>query len=360
MSEPFFSILLPTKNRAEIVAGAIESVLTQTCGDFELIVSDNDDSPTDTRDSVARFSDPRLRYFRTSGNLAMHENWEFARRQAKGKWVLIVEDKQRLSRTALATLKPVCEAHPDAIVTYPPVLAFADLLPGPTETARTQIFTCEETVEHFCRFTARFWEIFPRGLTSATPRTMLDDIERTSPTGLVFSWVNPDYSYGFQALSRARELVYVADDIIYVPLSVGRAGKYSNGLAATRKEGPAKRFFASLPVGEQEMLKGLPVRSVWLWVNPVLFDFYKFYHRPGHAPQVDWVSYHAQCIHIILVGREWGADMSAETQAVRDSLRKLGLWFTIRVLLLTGFRSARGLFLRLVNLIRHRRESKRQ
>lgn len=355
MNGPFFSVLLPTKNRAEIVAGAIESVLAQSCGDFELIVSDNDDSCIATRDSVARFSDPRIRYFRTSGNLAMHENWENARRQATGQWILVVEDKQRLTPSALATLLPVCRAHPEAIVSYPPVLAFADQLPGPQGPARQRRFTCEETVEHFCRFTPLFWDIFPRGLTSVTPRAMLDQIAASSPTGMVFSWVNPDYAYGFQALSIAKEVIYLPEDIIYVPLSVGRAGKYSNGLAATRKEGPARRFFASLPISEDELLGDAPVRTIWLWVNPVLYDFRKFYRRPGHHPQIDWVRYHAQCIHIILVGREWGADMSAEIRAVRTSLAHRGGWFTARVLALTAGRSARGLTLRLVNFLRHRR-----
>ncbi len=355
MSEPFFSVLIPTKNRSEIVAGAIESVLGQTCEDFEIILSDNDDSPTATRDSVARFQDPRVRYFRTSGNLAMHENWEFALGQARGRWVLVVEDKQRLTPTALAALRPVCEAHPDAIITYPPVLAFSDALPGPAGPVQPRRFSCEQTVEQFCRFTPLFWDIFPRGLTSCTPRALMNRIQASSPTGLVFSWVNPDYAYGFQALSIASEVMYVGEDIIFVPHSVGRAGKYSNGLASTRKEGQARRFFASLPITEEQMLDGMPVRTIWLWVNPVLFDFNKFYRRPGHRPSVNWVRYHAQCIHIILVGREWGADMSAEIRAVKDSLRQRGPFFTLRVLLITGYRSARGLFLRLVNFLKHRR-----
>src|SRR4051812_7380752 len=98
---PYFSILLPTRNRSEIVGGAIESVLAQTFADFELIISDNDISNTATRDEVGRYSDPRIRYVRTNGNLSMHENWENALNQASGRYCLILEDKMRLVSNAL-------------------------------------------------------------------------------------------------------------------------------------------------------------------------------------------------------------------------------------------------------------------
>src|SRR2546425_2856665 len=110
----FFSVLLPTKNRSEIVGGAIQSVLDQTFGDFELVISDNDDSETATRDAVAKFSDPRIRYFRTSGKLPMHENWENAFNQATGDYVLILEDKQRFVNNTLEILDRCIKEHPDA------------------------------------------------------------------------------------------------------------------------------------------------------------------------------------------------------------------------------------------------------
>ncbi|MBN8249417.1 MAG: glycosyltransferase [Verrucomicrobia bacterium] len=353
MSGPFFSILIPTKNRAEIVSGAIQSVLDQTFGDFEVIVSDNDDSPVATRDAVARFTDSRVRYFRTTGNLPMHENWENARRQAQGRWVLVVEDKQRLTSNALELLHPVCRENPDSLVSYPPINGFADHLAGPDRPPAVRHFTCERVVEEFCRFSPLFWNIFPRGLTSATPRSLLDEVAACSPTGMVFSWVNPDYAYGFQTLSRARGLCYIAGNIIYVPHSVGKTGKYSNGLSGARKEAQARRFFASLPVGEAELLEGMPVPTLWLWVNPVLYDFRKFYRRTGHCPEVEWVGYFAQCGHIILVGREWGADMSAETKLWWSALRRRGVVFVIRVLARIVWRSVMGLAGRLRNRFRH-------
>ncbi|MBX3733568.1 MAG: glycosyltransferase [Verrucomicrobiae bacterium] len=354
MNEPFFSVLLPTRNRSEIVPGAIQSILGQSFDDFELVISDNDESPEATRNAVAAFRDPRIRYFRTSGDLPMHDNWEHARRQALGRWLLVVEDKQRLTPTALATLHGICRDHPGSLVSYPPVNACADHLAGPSGAPDVQRFTCEQVVEEFCRFSPLFWNIFPRGLTSATPRAVMDAIASCSPTGMVFSWVNPDYAYGFQALSRAPDLWFVNEDIIYVPLSVGRTGRYSNGLSGARKEAQARKFFASLPVPESEFLGDVPVPTLWLWVNPVLYDFRKFYRRPGHTPSVDWIGYFAQCGHIILVGREWGADMSDEIRLWWTALKRRGPIFLSRVLFRIGIRSVKGLAGRLKNRLRHR------
>jgi len=58
---PQVSIIIPTYNRADLVGHAIESVLEQTYADWELIVVD-DGSEDDTRDVVARYTDPRIQY----------------------------------------------------------------------------------------------------------------------------------------------------------------------------------------------------------------------------------------------------------------------------------------------------------
>ena len=57
---PRISVVLPVYNGARYVAGAIESVLAQTCREFELLVID--DGSTDSTVRVVRsFGDPRIR-----------------------------------------------------------------------------------------------------------------------------------------------------------------------------------------------------------------------------------------------------------------------------------------------------------
>lgn len=58
---PFFTVVIPTFNRADKLAAAIRSVLEQTFQDFELLVMD-DGSTDDTEKMVSSFSDTRVRY----------------------------------------------------------------------------------------------------------------------------------------------------------------------------------------------------------------------------------------------------------------------------------------------------------
>src|SRR5205823_7200138 len=58
-TEPKFSVIIPTFNRATLVLEAVESVLAQTYGNFELIVVD-DGSTDDTVERLRRIVDRRL------------------------------------------------------------------------------------------------------------------------------------------------------------------------------------------------------------------------------------------------------------------------------------------------------------
>lgn len=63
---PLVSVIIPTKNRAKLVAEAIESVLNQTFRDFELVIVD-DGSTDNTAEVVAGFKDPRIVYHYQEG-----------------------------------------------------------------------------------------------------------------------------------------------------------------------------------------------------------------------------------------------------------------------------------------------------
>lgn len=61
------SVIIPTYNRSDVISRAIESVLTQTFPDFELLIID-DCSTDNTKQIVNRFDDPRVCYFRHDMN----------------------------------------------------------------------------------------------------------------------------------------------------------------------------------------------------------------------------------------------------------------------------------------------------
>lgn len=109
-NKPFFSIVLPTLNRAKYLSFAIQSVLNQSFEDFELIVSDNS-STDNTEEVVEQFSDTRIRYVKTAKKLPMNESWEFALSYAKGEYITFIGDDDAYSRIYLESFKSIIEEH---------------------------------------------------------------------------------------------------------------------------------------------------------------------------------------------------------------------------------------------------------
>jgi len=76
-TDPFVSVIIPTKNRESFLQRALRSALLQTYTDFEILVVD-DGSSDGTREAVAGFDSPRIRYFyRPSGHAGAARNFAF-------------------------------------------------------------------------------------------------------------------------------------------------------------------------------------------------------------------------------------------------------------------------------------------
>jgi glycosyltransferase involved in cell wall biosynthesis len=114
---PLVSVLIPTFNRRDYLKATIASVLKQSFGDFEVIVSDNA-SAVDPGDVVADFADRRLRYYRNASNLGVTGNLLAACRHARGKYVAILGDDDLWHPEFLATLVAPLEADPSLVLAF--------------------------------------------------------------------------------------------------------------------------------------------------------------------------------------------------------------------------------------------------
>lgn len=97
------SIVLPTYKRAQVLPGAIRSVLAQSYAHWELIVVD-DNSPDDTAAVVASFSDPRIRYFRNEPNLKLPRALNRGFSLAQGEFLTWTSDDNLYAPTAIETM----------------------------------------------------------------------------------------------------------------------------------------------------------------------------------------------------------------------------------------------------------------
>ena len=115
----YFSIVIPTYNRAGLIGLTLDSVMAQQDTDFEVLVVD-DGSKDNTAEIVQRYLvDSRLRYLpKENGERGAARNYGLAR--ARGKYVLFLDSDDLLHANHLSTLRKAIEAQaklPDFIAT---------------------------------------------------------------------------------------------------------------------------------------------------------------------------------------------------------------------------------------------------
>jgi glycosyltransferase involved in cell wall biosynthesis len=85
MKTPFFSIIIPTYNRANLISKTLRSVLDQEFRDFEVIVVD-DGGSDNTKEVVETFADTRVTYhWKENAERGAARNYGLDR--ATGKWI---------------------------------------------------------------------------------------------------------------------------------------------------------------------------------------------------------------------------------------------------------------------------------
>lgn len=84
--QPLISVIMPAYNAGAYLAEAIESILNQTCGDFELLLLD-DGSTDNTRDIALSYKDDRLRYLPNNQNLQLVATLNRGLDLARGQYI---------------------------------------------------------------------------------------------------------------------------------------------------------------------------------------------------------------------------------------------------------------------------------
>jgi glycosyltransferase involved in cell wall biosynthesis len=107
---PKVTVCIPTYNRANFLAHALESVLRQTYGDFELLVCD-DASTDSTPEIVRQYGDSRIRYIRHPENLGRSRNMRSGFAAARGEYFIKFDDDDALTPEFIAKTTAILDAE---------------------------------------------------------------------------------------------------------------------------------------------------------------------------------------------------------------------------------------------------------
>lgn len=114
-----FSIIIPTY-RSRYLRMAIESVLSQTYTNFELIIVD-DCSPEDITSIVKEFSDPRIHYYRNKKNYGAENlvaNWNSCLAYCTGEYMICMGDDDILPPHSLEEYQKTVTQNPNISVIH--------------------------------------------------------------------------------------------------------------------------------------------------------------------------------------------------------------------------------------------------
>ena len=122
MSDPDFSLIMPTFNRADIISKAIKSVLDQTYLNFELIIVD--DASTDSTYEIIKekfekeLSCLKIRYVRSEKNVGVSLCRNIGLSTAKNNWIGYIDSDNILDKDYLKTYVEYIRNYPDVKIFY--------------------------------------------------------------------------------------------------------------------------------------------------------------------------------------------------------------------------------------------------
>ena len=117
---PQVSVIVPNYNHAQYLVQRIDSVLAQTCQDFELILLD-DCSPDHSREVLERYREhPKVAHivYNEANSGSTFKQWDKGIALARGEYIWIAESDDWCEPTLLETLLDGIHRDKDCVLSY--------------------------------------------------------------------------------------------------------------------------------------------------------------------------------------------------------------------------------------------------
>ena len=254
---PFFSILMPTRNRASLLKAALSTAVNQDFHDYEIVVSDNN-SADETRAVTEGFagSCDKIRYVNPGRDLSMCDNWEFVLSHAAGRYLLYLCDDDGLAPNSLSYMHRLLTRSPADVLVWgygsyghPDVPDEGVRCTFSYERGPGSLFdvASKPIMDALCAFDASVYPVVPRMLNCAVSQEAVDRCR--ARTGNFFIPPYPDFSSVGQLLSTNSTYHFVD-----LPLYIVGVSKISNaGIRYDRK----KKIDEYVSLFDHDLLEGV-------------------------------------------------------------------------------------------------------
>lgn len=298
MNPPFFSIVIPTRNRPDLIVETVISAIAQNFEGFEVILSDNSSDST-TRDKLRQLERTgSLTYVKPERELTMPDHWEFATLQAKGQYVLVLTDRSILNQGALAKIHRAISRFESRAIDacswrwslFDDELGIELTETRPSETTPGQMYESAAVAAEFVEPRKDYPYKLPRALNSCYSARVAAKIR--TQHGRLFRPLSPDFTSAFLTLAHIDQLLYID-----APLFISRGLTVSTGGNSYRSSETS--YLEGL--GLTDWYKHVPIKAV-LVENLLIEDYLDVHHSTGNKlpVKVNWVEYFIRCYREIL------------------------------------------------------------
>lgn len=255
---PFFSVLMPTRNRATLLRSALKAAINQEFEDYEIVVCDNN-SVDETRMVVEEFngSADKIRYVNPGRDLSMCDNWEFVLNHARGDYLIYLCDDDALAPNSLSYIHELLAHFQSEVLVWRSASYYHPDIPDEKlrlefsyEYGSGELFEVpsQPVIAALCRFDWSVNGIVPKMLNCAASRKALQLCR--DRTGEFFVPPFPDFASVGQLLSTNRSYHFID-----LPLYVSGASRVSNaGIFFDRK----KKHDEYVSLFGRDLLAGVP------------------------------------------------------------------------------------------------------
>ncbi|MFC5448777.1 glycosyltransferase [Paenibacillus aestuarii] len=239
--DPFISILVPTRNAAEVIKYTLKTCVEQEYNNYEIIVSDNSSLGNDeTKKVVEEINSNKIKYYRTPEEYAMVENFEHAYNKSSGEYLIIIGSDDGLMLHSLNTLSEIIKQMKNPLsisweaVAYGwPKVAINSIrnglfIPYPTQKGNINCdYLDQSMLKSVLNFEQRYSVLPMFYYNSIIKRELAEEVKKL--TGKVFIANSPDVYTGMVFAYLQKKYLY-----INMPMTIGGSSERSNGINVGR------------------------------------------------------------------------------------------------------------------------------